>query len=341
MLPSSLSRLFIYAKGSQNVARENFTTEALAAAVRHDPAPLLALLLEAGVVSAAAKLIKVLTQKTVPVGIIDLVLLFDASEVWIEVKVDAPESGNQLSNYLKHVRTTPTIKLVTLAKDRLHPEVEPLTWQRLRRAIDATGTTSPYWRDFRTYLEEIRMADAFDEPISSAERAALGPAHALLRKVARMLVPVAEAAASMAPHLGWRVTEPDVLKEVTSKLRAHGVMSISSRARLRAGISFGTYPEDGDTGVGVWVWSHPSATAERRQLLDAADTGNLPLPWERSPVEWEALGVYRPLIEFDDHKAAASWLVERLGELESAGLMKLLPALGLPVAGEDEGLDDD
>jgi hypothetical protein len=185
------------------------------------------------------------------------------------------------------------------------------------------------------------MADAFDEPISSAERAALGPAHALLRKVARMLVPVAEAAASMAPHLGWRVTEPDVLKEVTSKLRAHGVMSVSTRAKLRAGISFGTFPEDGDTGVGAWVWSYPSATAVRRQLLGAADAGKLPIEWERSPVDWEALGAYRRLSEFADHNAAATWLVERLGELESAGLMKLLPALGLAVAGEDEGSDDD
>lgn len=342
MQPSTLSRLFVYAKGAQNVARENFTTEALAGAVRHDPAPLVALFRDACVVSAAARFVKVLTQMNVPnVGQIDMVVVFDGSEVWVEVKVDAPESGNQLSTYLKHVATTPTTKLVTLAKASLHPDVVPLTWQQLRRAIVASGSTSPYWSDFRTYLEEIRVADAFDEPISSAERAALGPAHALLRKVARMLVPVAEAAASMVPHLGWRVTEPELLKEVTSKLRAHGVMSVSTRAKLRAGISFGAYPDDGDTGVGVWVWSYPSATAVRRQLLDAADAGKLPIQWERSPVEWEALGVYRRLSDFADHEAAATWLVERLGDLERAGLMRLIPALGLLVAGEDEGSDDD
>jgi hypothetical protein len=79
----------------------------------------------------------------------------------------------------------------------------------------------------------------------------------------------------------------------------------------------------------------------RRQLLDAANARLLPIQWERSPVEWEALGVYRHLSEFADHNAAATWLVERLRELEGAGLMKLLPAPGLAVAGEDEASDDE
>jgi hypothetical protein len=108
-----------------------------------------------------------------------------------------------------------------------------------------------------------------------------------------------------------------------------------------AGISIGAYADGVDTRLGAWVWNNPSATAVRAQLLDAADRGNLPTTWARSRVGWKGLHVHTQLGVFADQNAATTWLVERLCELDGVGILKLLPALGLPVAGDDEGLDED
>ncbi len=334
-MTSTLSRLFAYAKTSQNDARENFTTEALAAAIRDDPAPMLTVLRKAGALRAAVTLVNVFTQKAVPTaGIVDLALVFsDSSEVWVEVKVDAGESGDQLNNYLAYLaRDFPDGKLVTLAKYRLRGDVDALTWQDLRRAI--AGKASPYWRDFRTYLEEIHMADAYDEPLSNAELTALDSGHSLFRKVARILVPVAENARSVAPALAWPSDEDDVLRMGGRQFRAHGILGIFRRARLRAGVSRGALSDGGEARLGVWVWNNPKATDVRRQILARADETGLPAAWERDRVGWKGLGAYRRLTECADPKVAAAWLIEKLGELRQARILELLPVLGPAGDGE-------
>ncbi len=80
-----------------NSPLENFTTEALAAAVERDPGPLLrALPRDVADVGALleARVGRVDTQVRVPGGIVDLVV-----DLWIEVNAYAGLSGDQLHAY--------------------------------------------------------------------------------------------------------------------------------------------------------------------------------------------------------------------------------------------------
>lgn len=102
---SALERMYTYAKAVGAGARENFTTEALAAAIRTDPAPFLEFFQGAGLmpIGPIARL-ELETQLVLPgTGVLDLVLVAYVAgvrrELWIEVKVLAGESGNQLDAY--------------------------------------------------------------------------------------------------------------------------------------------------------------------------------------------------------------------------------------------------
>ncbi len=105
-MTSSLTPLFRYARSSRSEALENFTTEVLAVAAREDPEPLLASLTERGLLRYDDVPTEVGVQTQVSIGgagIIDLVLTLRGPgwtrEIWAEVKVWAPESGFQLTNY--------------------------------------------------------------------------------------------------------------------------------------------------------------------------------------------------------------------------------------------------
>jgi hypothetical protein len=141
---SLFGRLFRYARSTETDQLENFTTEALAAAIREQPTPFLATLAEHGIPAAlpsARTSVLVTTQEAVAgVGIVDLVVrLFDGTslrqEVWVEVKVWAPESGDQLARYRAHLLSRPDgdrCTLVTLGPRRLDGAVPWIAWQALR-----------------------------------------------------------------------------------------------------------------------------------------------------------------------------------------------------------------
>ena len=76
-MPSTFLNLLRYARSSEIEATENFTTEALAACIRSDPAPVLFLLERLSVIGSANEVAEVvaLTQvMQVGAWIIDLVL---------------------------------------------------------------------------------------------------------------------------------------------------------------------------------------------------------------------------------------------------------------------------
>lgn len=105
-MPSTLYQLLRYARSSKAEAVENFTTEALAAAIRHDATPFVILLREHQLLRRPEPPLEVSVETQVHVrdaGFIDLVTEVRGDswteELWLEVKVDAPESGQQLTNY--------------------------------------------------------------------------------------------------------------------------------------------------------------------------------------------------------------------------------------------------
>lgn len=211
-MPSTFLNLLRYARSSEIEATEDFTTEALAACIRSDPAPVLFLLERLSVIGSAGEVAEVvaLTQvMEVGAGIIDLVLQLRLPdrlmEVWIEVKVAAGESGNQIDNYRRFIESQPDglrPQLVTLSRwpIRPDPDLTWLAWQAVR--AQALTSAEPYWRDLAAFLEDIDMADEFDAPTTSREAASLADAARLLGKTGRILLPVFDQARRSGPR--WR-----------------------------------------------------------------------------------------------------------------------------------------
>lgn len=342
-MASTLMRLFRFAKAGKNEAKENFTTEALAAAIRAAPDPFL--LAFAPVLRMSAPLLAVDTQ--VPVagfGIVDLVVQFGdpraPSSLWVEVKVDAGESGDQLSRYAEYIRSLPEEgrpRLAVLGPARLRDDLPWVSWQGVRRAVTETKTQIPCWLDLKVYLEEIHMADDYSDPVNTSEASALGPAHALLGKAARILAQFSVRALTSWPSSHWPTDEAAVRKRLGSSFRQWGTLSVDAQVHFRVGVGAGVYhdKDTGEAGLGVWVYTRPNWVADRERVSRQANTGGLGQHWVPCPGEWEFLGTYKPLREFGAPDAAATWLHDRLLDLERAGVLALLPKLGV-VSPEEE-----
>jgi hypothetical protein len=78
----------------------------------------------------------------------------------------------------------------------------------------------------------------------------------------------------------------------------------------------------------VWVVSNPKYGPQRRAIIDAADKGGLDSAWVRQLATWQALRVAHPAGVPIDQSALATWFVERVDELATAGVIELLPRLG-------------
>ena len=121
---STLDRLYSYAKSTGAGARENFTTEALAGLIHDDPAPILRVLRDGGHLPLGKPSdIALDTQVVLPgAGVLDLVLVIVIDgrryELWIEVKVNAGESGTQLDAYRDHLARIPANHLGHLQLQR-------------------------------------------------------------------------------------------------------------------------------------------------------------------------------------------------------------------------------
>ena len=335
-MPSTFMRLYRYAKAVGAEAKENYTTEALRAAIESDPRPITLALHDLGVIASEPRgPIQAQTQFAVRgTGIIDLQLVFVEGEmrrlVWIEVKVDAEESGDQIANYQRFMATMaeehrPT--LVVLGPKPLRDGVPWLSWQRLRAAIKRTESTSPYWTDLITYLGELRMADNYDEAVTPREAQALFPARSLLGKLVRILTPFAAEANGIWRGAGWPDSEKKVTEALLSVFQTHGTFTIANGISPSSGVSAGLYhePLTNDGWLGLWLWIKPNRVAERQAILGAANQvttwGD---EWHRDQGEWELFGAYRRLVEVESHANGQGWLSAKLVQLRDAGLLDLM-----------------
>ena len=194
-MTSTLYRLLKYAKGGPQETRENFTTEALRAAIREDPGPILRVLHTAGVLPASDEppAVEAETQVRMQSGQLDLVLAVRARvwwrEIWVEVKTGAAEHGEQLRNYLAAVATRdePRPKLVLLGPWPISAPAEfrQIRWSEVVRAARHASATSRLWPELIQFLRETNMADDYDGPVTAREAGSLLDAHALLRKMRR------------------------------------------------------------------------------------------------------------------------------------------------------------
>lgn len=207
---SDLGRLYTYAKGGAD-AKEDFTTEALAICLRHDPAPFIDALRTEGLLLEAVDPTTVVpyTQLSVPgVGRVDLVVRLGGAaleECWFEVKVDAPESGDQLARYAAHVSALPgdgRPQLIVLAREPIRGDGPPLLpWGTVHAAARSSAT--PHWQDLADWLEELRMVDTHDGPISPDELEALPQAVSLYEKLCHVLADACSRLAPRYPDFAW------------------------------------------------------------------------------------------------------------------------------------------
>ncbi len=165
--------------------KENFTSEALAIAIDHDPAPLLDALTHSVWPSEAPALnvSGVIDVETKPqhylkpedpsldlnlarIGYLDLVLKLAqvdgrSTELWVEVKIDAQESGDQLDVYAAHAHLcSPEPRILGLSRKpqrdhtQDHTPVGWLPWKGLAEAIGRTLPHDPWWDYLLDFLRE-------------------------------------------------------------------------------------------------------------------------------------------------------------------------------------------
>ena len=339
-MPSTFLNLLRYARSTEIEATENFTTEALAACIRSDPAPVLFLLERLSVIGSADEVAEVVALTQVVeagAGIIDLVLQLRLpdrlAEVWVEVKVAAGESGSQIDNYRRFIAAQPDRlrpQLVTLSRwpIRPDPDLTWLSWQTVR--AQALTSAEPFWHDLAASLEDVHMADEFDAPVTSREAASLADAARLLGKTGRILVPVFDQMRREWPEVAWPASKEEVHKNLAVWYRDRGryTSQIGDYSRKGTWLVIGIWPADGEAELGIGVVTDPKFLPGRSALLSLADAGGLPTSWGRHMAGWEALKIRERLVSFPDHAAARAWLIDRLHELAAAGA--LLPMLAVP-----------
>lgn len=337
---SALNRLFTYAKATGAAAVENFTTEALAHAIRQAPQPFVKALASIGVV-VPEPLELVATQVSIEEGQLDLLVASVADRVAIEVKVHSGESGDQLTRYLAWARTLEREhqpRIVVLSKERLSTVdgVAWLPWQEVWRQIRETGERNALWTDFALWLEENGMADDSHEPVSPQEAATLRHAHRLLRKSLHILAPVARHLNQVWPGSEWPTTDADVKKQLINRFGSWPSYTVQHRASFKCGLAIGIYEDDADhvARLGIWIWAAPKRVAERDHIYAVGK--KLSGDWAPRP-GWELLRAQRPLLEFETHEQATRWLVARVVELAQVGMLQLLSGTGPALPGEESG----
>lgn len=351
---SRFGRLYLYSKDDLVHAQENYTTEALRMTIEDDRAPMLAALTaldrrKAEELKLPQREWRPRSQVELPPrGWLDLVIeLLDAQravtgEVWVEVKIDAPESGQQLEYYDKERRTRGhPVWIVTLAKDKVRSDVPNLSWsalyQQARRGSPnrRSWRQHPGWKDICTFLEEQGVTNDALGPVSDIEAASLEPAYQLINKVAEVVKAVHAKVPSLAPGLSLWSSTGALLNFIGTNFRASGVM-----IGQNGPVGYGLVSDDGSAYWRVDVdpvralFTLKDTDAARRAA--AAALGSLGLNWE-CPASGNCVLLTRKRAgAFDSHQSVVDWMLERIRELAGSGVISALPAKGSALQEPDE-----
>lgn len=355
---------------TRRYAQENFTTEALAGAARRNFEPLRRALIRAGVTVPVTCPDQILTQVAYapPSGriILDLILSWEANrhEVWIEVKVNAPLSGDhQLTTYratadwLTAVDAT-TRELVLLSSSDLRARERDasgrsafLRWQSLVEAINEEDVPGDGWNDLADFLEELGMTVDAAFPITAHEIASLGDAWRLFRK-GNALITAANRSlreagfAKPASEFVWR--DGDIRRGASYQFEHHGRVTLSGGARFPVTYHYGLAPDlHGATQVALWVEVDPRRTSSRQATVAWFSSRVEELPSfelvrdDRWYHGWPVLVASESPVNLPSLDEASAWLFDRLRELANAGYFDLVAAQAARPAPEKEADEAD
>lgn len=333
-----MSRLYTYSKDSAFDAQENFTIEALAMAIEDDPRPMVDALNRLNLQEAARVGLTVREGRTIRPstqvmleggGRLDLVLEVRESRriigaVWVEVKIEAPESGNQLDVYKRCVaKTNYGVWLITLAPRTLRDDVDNLNWNELYKSVRHPLNPKPSWRDFLAFLEEQNVSNDALGPISDAEAASLGPAHQLAQKVSEVVKVIHRDLPDLfgreiGAKLVWKGKGGELLNYVGANFRSNGELWGTGNA-----LRYGLTAQDGTAYWTVAVQPdsrHKKAVDKARKM---AEEGRFGVEWERPP-NGPILVARTRAAAIDSHEAAVAWLKSRLIELAESRVLEPL-----------------
>ena len=294
---SDLGRLFRLRSTPELEPLENFTTTALAIAIGHDDRPMRAALdridwtdeamppppRPAGLSIALddSTAITAKTQVTLwpgdgDLGYLDLVLEVQSAEhgecvIWVEVKVDAWESGSQLTNYRKHAsHREPVPTIITLGRCRVRDSFPSLTWADIVAAIDLVQNPHYAWLSLRDFLVEERIVRRPLPPdLTSADSA---------KELVEVIVEVNGKVRELWPELAWR--DGDLRSKFPKWIEA-GETCVSA-GPLKYGLM-----ADGEARR--WCLAvtasknYERVVLDARQMLRDAEIGGLPQEWRRHP----------------------------------------------------------
>ncbi len=332
MTESLFGRLYRFARSTAVDQLENFTTEALAAAIRTQPAPFFDALLQHGVIPARPKgtVVLVVTQEVVPsVGVIDLtVRVYGSSvleqEVWIEAKVWAGESGDQLARYQRHLASRPDgdrCILMVLGPRPIGNAAAPwMSWQALSDSVTKSGASSELWTELSEFLREVGVADESSEPVSAREAASLRDAHSLFKKATKVLTDVNEVGKERWPDWGWGGRD-QITQLILGQFQRHARYTIATSSKpAYLVIGFTDLYATGEAYLTVWVETDPKKPTIRQGVIAAAEAGGLDASWARRLDTWQALSKTQRAATVEGGAATAAWFERCLGELAMAGI---------------------
>ncbi len=339
---SRLGRLFLYSKDSKVSAQENFTTEALAQAIADDHRPMLAGLRALSLVTSASLdlsggvTLRPSTQVYLEGGFLDLVLeVIDETgaargAVWVEVKIGAPESGDQLDGYRRaaSARPRPTW-VVTLAGAAVRQDVPNLSWMDLYQRARRTPGEHRSWRDLRMFLEEQMVASDALGPMTDREAGSIEAAYELMQKASEVIAVVHRGfpglfGPTLSKRLSWS-SEAALLNAAAQNFRKTGEF-----AGFGGGIFYGIMAEE---GTAYW---YVGVTVDRASKVGAegvrAAAGTLdPSIWDRPASGNSVLVARARATALGGHAQVAAWFDQRLRELAGSHAVEL--AIGIEPAG--------
>lgn len=258
----------------------------------------------------------------IPLGYLDLVLdVLDAqrgrSAIWVEVKVDAWESGNQLENYRDHaehcaVRSRKPA-IITLGRMRVSPHFPCLKWSDIVDAIASVRDPDPHhtWLSLCEFLldEKIVRPPVPTAPIDRPDACI------------EITIDVNRRVRALWPSAGNTFAWVDGrLRNSLKKLVEAQQDLLGSAGPVVYGLM--------SAGKG-WEWRLVVTTArnyenvrlDAQEMLRDAEVGRLPADWVRYTDRSDVLERRLPPGTLTSHDEIVAWFEEGLRQLRDAKIL--------------------
>jgi hypothetical protein len=335
---SDIGRLFRQRAAVRREPIENFTTEALAIAIGHDHRPIVRAFSAISWPSGSpfdpqeVQAVEARTQhflapvQEIRFGYLDLVLgltFRDGSTrtLWVEVKVDSMESGDQLDVYAAHIRRLdPRPAIFILSKTELralqhHPEGVELGWLSWRALADAIENgpddEDRRWKDLVAFLYEEGVAWR-PLPANTTDPTLFIP---VLWTVNRQI-------REHWPNVGmdWRGDEPQLLRSgaVTDFQRSGRL--VTTGGPLTYGLVLSG--DESDWYIGVGARNYQRVPLDSAAIIRRADQAGISDQWTRPGSHRAVLESRAALRDLPDHASASAWFAERLDELHAKRVLQ-------------------